>query len=386
MIPIEEGSIGIVPAGALGASFFYYLTHRLQHVEGSVRFLERPGSSSGAALRDSGRLTFLDSDGGHRIEAPALFQASWGAGEGGRPIPELLLLCPNPDQLLSLLTPCIEHLEQAHQEGVLNADRLPLPLLVLCSNGIYFQRVRQVFLEKLEEATLLGRLPDLWPDLMPRIIGRLMRGVTIQTGIREGSGASAVYRPGPPGVTRLAGGDAVGRQRAHQLATQRGVRFEVAPANCSPTRVEFDKAMINLCANLLGQLAAINDSGGFRPIPIGTVVERIGAMGIRELGERVVAVGKAVRAYAKEERVEDILEPVFASLRENAGHVPSSIQWLQLKLERKERVVGMTPTELWLLDPLLHYARSANLQECVSYFEDLKQRLQWRLEHAHLES
>ena len=94
-------------------------------------------------------------------------------------LPEVLLICPNPDQLLPLLTPCVSLLERASETGTLDPAALPLPLLVLCSNGIYFQRIRQVFLEKLEESTLLGRLPDLWPDLMPSIVGRLLRGVSL---------------------------------------------------------------------------------------------------------------------------------------------------------------------------------------------------------------
>jgi hypothetical protein len=135
--------------------------------------------------------------------------------------------------LLSIISECVELLEAAYEAGTLEA--LPLPILVLCSNGIYFQRIRQIFLEKLEEATLLGRLPDLWPDLMPKIISRLLRGVSIQTGIREGSGAATIYRPGPRGITRIAGGDAANRERSCALLAGRGGWFEPAP-HSSATR------------------------------------------------------------------------------------------------------------------------------------------------------
>ena len=53
----------------------------------------------------------------------------------------------------------------ARAAGARRPARRQLPRSILCSNGIYFQRVRQFLLEKLEEATLLGRLPDLWPDV-----------------------------------------------------------------------------------------------------------------------------------------------------------------------------------------------------------------------------
>jgi len=47
------------------------------------------------------------------------------------------------------------------------------------------QRLLNIFVEWLEESALLGRLPDLWPDFMPRIVGRLLRGMTIQTGVSQ---------------------------------------------------------------------------------------------------------------------------------------------------------------------------------------------------------
>jgi hypothetical protein len=96
---------------------------------------------------------------------------------------------------------------------------------------------------------------------MPRLVGRLLRGVTIQTGQRDGSGADAVYRPGPLGRTRVAGGDAAIRARTVELLVSLGEWFEMGD-EASPTRVEFDKALVNLTANLLGQLAAIDESDG----------------------------------------------------------------------------------------------------------------------------
>ena len=121
-------------------------------------------------------------------------------------LPEIVLLCPNPDQLPGILNTVVQLLERMNEHGELTPE-FELPTLVLSSNGIYYQRLRQQFIERLEESTLLGRLPDLWPDIMPRIVGRLLRGVTIQTGVRDGIGADAVYHPGPRGITRLAGGD-----------------------------------------------------------------------------------------------------------------------------------------------------------------------------------
>jgi hypothetical protein len=131
--------------------------------------------------------------------------------------------------------------------------------------------LRQQFIEQLEESTLLGRLPDLWPDLMPRIVGRLLRGVTIQTGVRDGGGTEAVYHPGPRGITRLAGGDQKLRERACEMLRARGGWFQLA-RHSSATRLEFDKAMVNLTANLLGQLYAIDPRGHFTPLRVRDIV------------------------------------------------------------------------------------------------------------------
>src|SRR5205807_381409 len=158
-----------------------------------------------ASLRARGELTVADTRGAHCLSTADLFKPDLLGTYRGGELPEIVLACPNPDQLLGTISEMVSLLEETYKEGEL--ERLPIPILVLASNGIYYQRLRQIYLEKLEESTLLGRLPDLWPDLMPRIVGRLLRGVSIQTGVREGSGTETIYRPGPAGITRIAGGD-----------------------------------------------------------------------------------------------------------------------------------------------------------------------------------
>lgn len=371
-------SIGILPAGALGVGLFYHLTRQLTEIDRSVFFVGRSGSASAQSLQARGEIRIADASGIHQLPLAGLLKSDLLTCSRQAELPEVLLLCPNPDQLLPILGLAVNLLEEAHERRELTPDSLPVPLLVLSSNGIYFQRIRQVFLEKLEESTLLGRLPDLWPDLMPLIVGRLMRGVTIQTALREGNGGDAVYRPGPPGNTRLAGGATGPRDRAHELLSRRMPGFENAD-RASPTRVEFDKALINLAANFLGQLAAIDPGGRFKPLTIGEIRGQLGDAAIVELGVWVVAVGKAVRAYEPHEDPRDIVRPVLRSLEENSRHTPSSIQWLASRLSRGEPIDALTPTELWLIDPLLHYARSAGLETAERYFQSLKSTLHERL-------
>ncbi|HXG47394.1 MAG TPA: hypothetical protein VNO52_07215 [Methylomirabilota bacterium] len=373
-----EGTVGILPPGALGVAFYYHLTGGLSHDDGDVFFLERPGSVSAKPLREGGELVISAGDHVHRL--PARERIRGGVLECHRThtLPEILLVCPNPDQLLGIITVCVELLERVFEEGGLWGGALPIPIVVLSSNGIYFQRLRQIYIEKIEEATLLGRLPDLWPHLMPQIVGRLLRGVTIQTGVREGSGAATIYHPGPRGITRLAGGDEGSRQRACQILSRRGGWFELA-ANSSATRLEFDKALVNLTANLLGQLQAIDEHGGFRPLRVEEIVVASQQEEIRRLARAVFRVGQAVRAYGPTEDFEVVFGRMLESLYQHLTHVPSSLQWVDLRLRTGTLKAELTPTEAWLLEPLIRYARSAELEAEAAYFEELRTRLLDRL-------
>jgi hypothetical protein len=184
---IRPGTVGILPAGALGVAFYYHLTRGLQKIDDEVVFIERTGSASGHALRAAGVLHVETEQGLRSVANPSLWKPDLlGCFDAGF-LPEVLLICPQPDQLLYVLATCVRLMEQLHARGLLLPDAAILPTMILCSNGIYFQRTRQFLLEKLEEATLLGRLPDLWPETMPRIVAKLLRGVTIQTGQRDGS-------------------------------------------------------------------------------------------------------------------------------------------------------------------------------------------------------
>lgn len=378
MALVHHGTVGIVPAGALGVAFYFHLTRGLREVDEHVFFLDRVGSASGASLRARGRLRIAENGEVREVAHPALFAPDLLSMAAAGFLPEVLLVCTQPDQLLSGVANVVHLLERLHEAGQLDDAASQLPLLVLCSNGIYFQRVRQFFVEKLEESTLLGRLPDLWPDLMPRLVGRLLRGVTIQTGQREGVGAEAIYRPGPSGITRLTGGDAAHRERVAAQLTARGAWFELA-THASPTRVEFDKALINLAVNLLGQLHAIDDAGHFRLLTIREILAEEGTAETRELAQRVVEVGRAVRAYTPQDDFESIYAEVLASAREHLDHVPSSLQWIAQQLRRGTLQARLTPTETWLLEPLIRYAHAAGLEDAAHYFERLTRQIEVRL-------
>jgi hypothetical protein len=371
---IIEGSVGILPAGALGVSLFYYLTAKLTQLDGLVYFIERRNSPSSQVLRSSGKITIATQEKIKSIPTEEILKPDLLTCYQSGFLPEVLLICPNPDQLLSIVTTVVELLVQISEQGELLQSAMPLPLLVLCSNGIYFQRFRQIFIEKIEEATLFGRLPDLWPDIMPQIVSRFLRGVTIQTGVREGNGAETIYRPGPRGRTQIAGGDNTTRERCRQILAGRGGWFELAP-NISPTRLEFDKALVNLTCNLLGQLLAIDSQGRFKTLTVEQILESSYENEIRELAHQVFEVGQMVKVYKLEEDFEVILDQLMEVRRAHASHIPSSLQWVDMKLRLGTLEPEMTPTEAWLVEPLIRYAKASGLEDTANYFEKLKGEL-----------
>ncbi|HEY5892995.1 MAG TPA: hypothetical protein VIT91_07165 [Chthoniobacterales bacterium] len=375
-----RGTIGIAPPGALGVSFFYHLTGGLTGLDGSVYFVGLDGSRSVEALR-RGVLHIRKEGQTWSLGGEGIIVESLGAAFEAGKIPEVLLVCPNPDQLLGVIESLVSLLEKMAASGDLRGGDFCFPAVVLSSNGIYFQRVRQVLVEKLEESTLFGRLPDLWPDLMPRIVGKVLRGVTIQTGLRDGSGSEAVYIPGNRGLSRLAGGDPNVRARCCELLTERGAWFELAKSS-SPTRLEFDKGIINLIANFFGLIHAFGDDGSFRPLRVEEILVPENTPEVQELIRHVFDVGVAVKAYGPGDSYEQIVgEMLYLSLT-NAKHVPSSLQWVDLRIRQGVLTAEFTPTEEWLITPLIKYARSAGLVKAELYFEGLRQRLLTKLRQA----
>jgi hypothetical protein len=353
----------------LGVAFHHHLSGA--GASRRVVFLSRRGGSDAERWREDSVLRIETPSGRSDLPLAGRLMASLPEAAASGRIPGIVLVCTNPDQLFDVVADYVAAIETEHRAGRPLAGTARLPALVLCANGIYFQRIRRSFIELLEEATLLGRLPDLWPETMPAIVGRLMRGVTIQTSLRMGQGRDAVYRPGPAGRTLLTGGDRAARAAAAATLASHGGWFEDA-GETLPTRVEFDKALVNLSINVFGQLASIDESGRFRVMTVGEIGCPERHDRILELVEAVVHVGRGVGVYAADEAPRHIFGETMRSMAGVAGHVPSSLQWLEQRLATGTLRPGLTPTERWLLEPLQHYARSLGDAEAIRYFERLE--------------
>lgn len=378
MFPSTFQTVGILPVGALGAAFYYHLTRGCSENQARVQFIERRGSTNNAALAQHGTLTISGDGQVHAIPASTVCRPDLvTCGKTGW-LPDVLLVCTQPDQLLQVVGDYVRLLEQLHHAYGLESAISRLPTMILSSNGIYHERVRRFLVELLEESMLYGRLPDLWNDWMGLIVGKLLRGVTVQTGYREGTGADAIFCAGASAKTTLAGGEPGKRRRCAELLQSLGGWFEDASSE-PPVRVEFNKALVNLWSNLLGQLKAINEQGEFRLLRIREIFSDPADDELRELSGHLFAIGQAVRAYRPDEDF-DLLHDTTLRLSKSAGeHFPSSLKWIESQLNAGTLSPQLTPTEKWLLDPLVHYARTAGLEDAADYFSSLRLRIEQKL-------
>lgn len=371
----RPGSVGILPTGALGAAFFYHLTGGLVRVDGSVRFFPRPelpGPEPEAPL-------IAASPEATPVRPPAALALLPHLADCATTdlLPEIVMVVTQTDQLLATLSDYVRALEIVYARHGAAGLAARAPILVPCCNGIFHQRARHFLGELIEESRLFGKLPPATDDGFDPL-GRLVRGVTIQTGRRTGDGAASIHFPGPIGPTRLCGGDDASRRRATTVLNAHGGRF-VCEDTTPPTRVEFDKALVNLCGNLLGQLRSIDDEGHFRPLKVREIFPTAECDETRELVARVVEVGRAVGAYTPDESFETLYRAAMTAARGPLEHVPSSIAWVGDQLRRGTLAPRLSPTETWLLDPLVHFARTAGLTDAEAYLLGLTRRVEARL-------
>jgi hypothetical protein len=368
---ICKNTIGIMPAGALGVAFYHHLTGgNLDHND--VIFLDRPAGGESNILRLSDSLHIKYDGKSFTIPTQGRFLGGIIECYDKGKLPELIMVATNPDQIDSVLQGILLLLEWMRDEGTLESEPLEFPYFLFIANGIYFNRTRYRYVELLERAFMEGMLPDLWPDIVPQLVCRLLRAPTMVLGHRTGHGAGAVYHPGYKGPTLISGGNATGRKRVRTLLADRGLPVETSDQ--SPVSLELRKASMNLIGNMFGVIYSIDDGGLFRPRALDEIVVPKHYPEFLELGEHVYSIARAIRAVPADTCFTDVWPTILDQIHSLESHYTSTVQSVAQSIADGIALPEMTPNEAWLFNPLKELAADLQLQETYTYLLRLEER------------
>jgi hypothetical protein len=252
---LHVGELGVHPPGALGVGFFVHA--------GAESFIGRSGDGITQPLKDAGSLN-LD-DGGKLRLIPLqdrIFSNLLEADTLDR-MPELLLVCCNPDQLGLFTAEMTRYLENLAERGRLSSAEdigREVPITLILPNGILAEQMLQRYEEQLHESVLMRRLPELSNEMHQALRDRVVRGVSLQAGGRRGTGAETVYILERRGSAVFAGGGDRERERIETILTAHDYPFTHA-RDVPGTRVEFDKATISIVLNVGGLIHTVKPDG-----------------------------------------------------------------------------------------------------------------------------
>ena len=374
---LHEGELGVHPPGALGVAFFVH-----SHAE---CFIGRSGDGITQPLKDVGSLNLSELGKLRSVSLRGRIFANLLEAEALGRMPEILLVCCNPDQLglfTGELTRFLENLAERGRLDSLEAIRRSVPILLILPNGILSEQAIATYSEQLHESMLMERLPGVTPQMHPALVDRVVRGVSLQAGGRRGSGADTVYVHERKGSVVFAGGGDVERERIEAILGAHDYPF-IHARGVPGTRIEFDKGMISIVLNVGGLIHAVKENGGLLDLRMGDLCkDPTKTEFVRQITEAVFNVGQAAGAYPREVTYEDIWPQHMATILAHAGHVTSSLKTFRDALAAGLRSVNLFSTEEWILTPLSRYAANAGLKEEAALFNSLKHQVQESMARA----
>jgi long-subunit acyl-CoA synthetase (AMP-forming) len=374
---LSEGQLGVHPPGALGVAFFVHA--------GAECFIGRGGDGITEPLKKAGALN-LDDQGKVRNLSlkDRIFANLLEADARGR-LPELLLVCCNPDQLGLFTGELTRFLENLAARGRLRsrADiRSEVPILLVLPNGILWEQTVRTYQEQLQESILMQRLPGLDDDTVAALLDRVVRGVSFQAGGRRGSGAQTVYLLERKGAASFAGGGDFERARVEAILN--GHHYPFTPARNVPgTRIEFDKAMISIVLNVGGLIHMVKPDGELIDLRMGDLCkDPTQADFVDRITRALFTVGQAAGAYPPDADYAEVWAGHRATILAHADHVTSSIKSFRDALAGGLRSVQLFSNEEWILTPLSRYAANAGLKDEQTLFDSLKRQVQAAMARA----
>lgn len=374
---LQEGKLGVYPPGALGVAFFI-------HAKADC-FVGRGGGGITQSLKASGALKLLDGGKLRSIPLAGRIFANLLEADAMDQMPELLLVCCNPDQLASFTLDLTRFLENLTERNKLNSAediRRQVPILLILPNGVLAEQTLRTYEEQINESMLMGRLPGVTESMVPALLDRLVRGISLQAGGRRGIDAETVYVHERKGALLFAGGGENEHDRIEAILGPHGYPFKRA-RGVPGTRIEFDKAMISIVLNVGGLIHVVKPDGDLIDLRMGDLCKDPSkAEFVGRVTRAVFDVGKSAGAYPAEAVFDEIWDGHRATILSHADHVTSSLKTFRDALSKGLNSVKLFSNEEWILSPLSCYAAKAGLYAEEALFLSLKKNVQAAMARA----
>ena len=374
---LHQGQLGIHPPGALGVAFFV-------HADAEC-FIGRGGDGITQPLKDAGALRLLDDGKLRTVPLKGRIFANLLEADALDRMPEVLMVCCNPDQLGVFTADLTRYLENLAERSKLRAVadiRRHVPILLVPPNGILAEQMLRTYDEQLHESLLLGRLPGLTEDMIQALLDRVIRGVSFQAGGRRGFGPDAVYLLERKGFVLFAGGGESERERIEAVLSGHDYPFKHAKG-VSGTRIEFDKAMVSIVLNVGGLIHTVKPDGDLIDLRMGDLCnDPAKSEFVETITRAVFDVGRATGAYPADAAYDQVWAEHRATILAHAGHVTSSLKMFRDALASGLKGVKLFSNEEWILTPLRLYAANAGMKEQEVLFKSLARRVQASMARA----
>jgi len=374
---LQQGNLGVHPPGALGVAFFVHASANC--------LLGRGGNGVTSALKEKEMLRLQDNGKQRIVSLKNHNYSNLLEADALDAMPELILVCCNPDQLESFTAHLVWYLENLADRGKLTCIKdiqTRVPILLILPNGVLFEQTIKTYENQLHEAILLHRLQGVSENMLPAFLDRVVRGVALQAGGRRGSGTEAVYLLERKGSLVFADGGDQERSRIETILSAHDYPFKHV-CGVPGTRIEFDKGMISMILNVGGLIHMVDSQGKLLDLRMGDLCkDPTKADFVTKITQAVFDVGKAVGAYPKDASYGDVWPNHLQTILAHAGHITSSLKGFRDALTQGLDSVQLFSNEEWLLTPLSYYAAKVGLTKEEELFNSLRCQVQAAMARA----